>query len=329
MKKNFGEHHNHIILIGNGFDLAHKLETSYGHFINHIIESNIDGKNAHSNLIRIPINIKTIDQFRNRKETNFSYVDFPNKLFRFIFKRYQEANWCNIEKLYFDYISNQSHEAVISNKEFSEIRIALEEYLHNEISKPFKLKFYDQIFKYSRKNKKKIIFVNFNYTRTINQYLEEADILIDIHGETKNGDNPLIFGYAASDIENSLLLDKNEDAYLDYIKKYLYKDSTKYDDLLEYLNGETSYDVSILGHSLAESDRLILEDILVNSNCNTIRIFYYKEHQDYSSKVKQIDRMFRDSKTFDKIINFKSSVRMPQVDDGDEMMEEIHSKLKF
>ena len=39
--------------------------------------------------------------------------------------------------------------------------------------------------------------------------------------------------------------------------------------------------------------------------------------------------MFRDSMTFDKIINFKASVRMPQVDDGDEMMEEIHSKLKF
>ncbi|MCL2313087.1 MAG: SUMF1/EgtB/PvdO family nonheme iron enzyme, partial [Firmicutes bacterium] len=159
---------NRIILIGNGFDLAHNLKTKYGHFIDDfwdrqakeiresedwIKEQEQEEKGEISNQL-----IKTIyfenDYFKLKFEKNFKWyglrnnVKYKNKFLEQINNAQNIENWLDIEKIYFkelkrckntfkEYESTNPEKAIepikTLNSDFKKITNELEKYLLKEL----------------------------------------------------------------------------------------------------------------------------------------------------------------------------------------------------
>lgn len=160
------------------------------------------------------------------------------------------------------------------------------------------------------------LFLNFNYTDTINHYCQfihnDRPLLIDIHGELNNSENPMIFGYGDELEENYSKLENLQDnEYLENIKSIKYQETDNYKQVLSFINSD-KYQVIILGHSCGNSDRTLLNTLFEHENCVSIKPYYYK-YQDkktgeikdnYSDMVRNISRSFTDKKSMrDKVVN--------------------------
>jgi len=153
---------NRIILIGNGFDLAHGLETKYEHFIKYLWRQIIEDlkKNDNNKMVSIvdskgfsydssffknETNLDTILSYKEFCSYLFEYdlsIKFNNKFLEIISKALTLNNWVDIELEYYkelkniisnasDYYrfvrNNTSIEKL--NDDFEEIKKALETYL--------------------------------------------------------------------------------------------------------------------------------------------------------------------------------------------------------
>ena len=165
---------------------------------------------------------------------------------------------------------------------------------------------------YSSMIPKDILLLNFNYTDTSDIYKEDGNGNINlkelhIHGEIKNDNNPMIFGFGDEiddfyqEIEN---LDDNK--YLENIKSTRYHETDNYRLLLEFINS-SPFQIFIFGHSCGLSDRTLLNTIFEHKNCISIKPFYYlikKGEDNYSNIVRNISRHFKDKASLrDKVVN--------------------------
>lgn len=140
---------NRIVLIGNGFDLAHGLKTSYRDFKDFIEVKNNEMffENWNSRYLDCVFysystkyqNFGTLcndtlglkRQIENetiiKKYTNIFYLDIVNHL--------TDLNWVDIEHLYFEKLiaCNNLEEATILNSQFDEIKTNFENYLWEEV----------------------------------------------------------------------------------------------------------------------------------------------------------------------------------------------------
>lgn len=151
---------NRIILIGNGFDLAHGIKTSYNHFLNNywgkIIEklkNEVNGnitmclKNFETDEIKIervpggPYNAGDWVKANNYddltqilEERNLSLI-FKNKFLEILIKKQKERNWVDIENEYYDLLKvsfkneNSNYKIQELNKDLNQIQNLLEKYL--------------------------------------------------------------------------------------------------------------------------------------------------------------------------------------------------------
>jgi len=154
----------------------------------------------------------------------------------------------------------------------------------------------------------RILFLNFNYTNTADQYLPHADrfSVNHIHGDLAKPES-VVFGYGDELDENyKKISDKNDNAYLDNIKSIKYLESTKYRDLLAFIESDT-YQVFIMGHSCGNSDRTLLNTLFEHKNCVSIKPFYhvFEDGRDnYMDLVQNISRNFTDMKLMrDRVVN--------------------------
>lgn len=137
---------NRIILIGNGFDLAHGLKTSYNDFIDWIVESKHELiKRNHGEILDQDIEYKNGTYTYYKAEHNVFKKNFYNEselisyknifLQKLIYNRYVE-NWSDIETLFYDELNVLLDDNDTTNKEiekfnsdFQRIIDLLEEYL--------------------------------------------------------------------------------------------------------------------------------------------------------------------------------------------------------
>jgi hypothetical protein len=151
---------NRIILIGNGFDLAHGLKTSYASFIDWywkkwgerllhgrsrneedgLVSFRLNNKiNAHSwsfvwgNVFlrqnpMLPWDTEWILDFSKTNRDLCDYV-VTSALFEELCKQLEEKNWVDIENVYFKHLSNGFEESQKVNAELSVLRTGLIEYL--------------------------------------------------------------------------------------------------------------------------------------------------------------------------------------------------------
>lgn len=146
---------NRIILIGNGFDLAHGMKTSYGNFINDywkykrhelLNDDYFDSKYENDDIIidRIPrITYSEIEEkdseynalFRALKSIN-SKLRFKNKFLEVLTDKNHSLNWVDIENEYYSLLKKSYKDISLPrynitdlNKDFGIIENLLEKYL--------------------------------------------------------------------------------------------------------------------------------------------------------------------------------------------------------
>lgn len=188
---------NRIILIGNGFDLAHGIKTSYGDFIddywmtkrqdmfdNHIGEKYQDDCIS---IDRIP-NVRFVDSENDYQNILRSLssagqkISYKNEFFNLLNKNKSTLNWVDIENDYYlllkaCYKKPSKYTITKLNKEFAVIESLLEKYLtkvQQQFSTSFPISTEDMSF---RNSINEVIYSDFNLRdfseATINQLTEE------------------------------------------------------------------------------------------------------------------------------------------------------------
>lgn len=385
---------NRIILIGNGFDLAHGLKTSYNDFIDWIIESKHKkleengyqfsdddityNKGYYNNKIPIEIirevfckvksnigRVRLIRETQYQENNNYGSVKYKNSFLKLIIhSRYN--GWADIETLFYDELNKLLNDEKTSdidiekfNSDFQRIIDLLEEYLliivknKKDVAKNIQLRILDLLnsnvkqshlsIEYKNNNKPlvystningedtfnigekdidKCIIIDFNYTQTIYTYLidnitkklKNNFLYINIHGELKQSDNPIIFGFGDELDENYLKIEKSRlKGVLKYIKSINYLKTSNYRKVLDFLE-LSDFQVFTWGHSCGLTDRTLLNHIFEHKNCAGIMPYYYQvfneETKEYSNNyieiVSNIARNFTNkNKLRDRVVNFK------------------------
>lgn len=322
---------NKLVIIGNGFDLAHGLKTTYGDFINWYMVTAFKEfckKGNYSDLLielsnkyagyktvfeKIPNNYKEVVDFM--RINSDQSLNIKSIFFQQLINSHSDNRWVDIEIFYFQklkkifFSSNEGNrETSIKNLniEFAYLKEKLGEYLREidkEIPSIQKLDFQN-----SRSYLKDVMkenktpfetrFLNFNYTNTLVQlhyaYPEE---LIHIHGTADpNSKNSIIFGYGdESDPDYQKIEDSGNNDFLDHIKSFGYFLNSNYHDLLSFL-GSRTFVVYIVGHSCGLSDRVLLRQIFEHENCTQIEVFYHKKDDgsdNFTTITHEISRQFK------------------------------------
>ena len=141
---------NRIILIGNGFDLAHKMETKYEHFISSYWEKTIcdirskagdaEFKNKEIHIVKVPSRWSAENTFESLKtnlKRNKSKLIFLNKFLEIVTNRVHLKNWVDVENEYYKLLkelainapSCQYDDVSKLNSDFEDIKLLLEKYL--------------------------------------------------------------------------------------------------------------------------------------------------------------------------------------------------------
>lgn len=234
------ENMNRIILIGNGFDLAHSLETSYRSFIDklwkdkiqHLKESaynkdddlDLDEKDRKT-LIRNGDLIKTynelIDFNHNYKDEKIR-LNIKNKFLELISQKDYLLNWVDVENEYFNDLLivskniNEDSEIKKLNCDFLAIKNLLEKYITDEIKrKKDSLKRKDEIYS--------IIYSNFyieDFSKVGLDYLYK-EIFAELNSMFDKSKSPGDFNEHLCVYEHVLSKDKDKNYFLneDKLKK--------------------------------------------------------------------------------------------------------------
>jgi len=199
---------NRIILIGNGFDLAHNLETSYQHFIDWIWKENNTAYNEHIKSSKDKLVIKDIiiyvpafdtvypipEQLINTKpvgdmilsenqEKWIVRIKYNNLFLKTITDRYKQADWVDIEEEYYRLLKNiinnqpsvgfENYSVENLNRDFKKIQQEFEKYLFEKCGHNVTIiKELQQEIVRDSDNLNKILFLNFNYINTEKIYIE-------------------------------------------------------------------------------------------------------------------------------------------------------------
>jgi len=350
---------NKIVLIGNGFDLAHGLKTGYLDFVlwymNKAINNSVSKLFYEDQILSIinsggsKLEIKDLKEFKKFQVLPGVKVEFKSVFFQRIITLSIEAGWVDIERLYFselvklyslydhgsinrDEISNRLLKAL--NDSFDFIKDQLVEYLLSvnynvaTIDIDIRGNFSEYVFKdifskqaFSKEKNDKILFLNFNYTSTIELYLQHDLVkgnlkIINIHGSLNDQNNPIIFGYGDEmDTSYEKIEKLNINEFLTKFKSFGYSKTRNYQDFTKFLEaGE--FEALIMGHSCGLSDRILLNSVFEHKNCKSIRIFYYQKDEindDYFNKTIEISRHFTakgKSIMRDRIVPYSKSVAL-------------------
>lgn len=309
-----------LFIIGNGFDLAHDLKTSYNHFIEHIVNIRQQDKNAYNDIfIRGQQNNIKTEILKPNWIDNF----IGNKFLGILLKEKNNSKWVDIEKAYFKELKKSNvYENNIEklNKDFQAIKNYLEDYLENHCKNKIVIESYSNLF--SRFDTKGNVILNFNFTNTIERYKINYAEVINIHGQLKSQTNKIIFGYAANSEEENTLIKLDNINYLENIKRFRYLEALNEVRFREFLKEKKPFDVHIIGHSMGLSDKQILKSIITHEKINKIRSYYYKGN--YFETNINTHALLENSQTYIPMAPLPNCHQAPQHDDD----EPIKSSFK-
>ena len=329
---------NKLILIGNGFDLAHKLKTKYKDFVLWYLYSSlktlIEKFEVSDKLLSSKINFrgnypsdqfKSIEQFNDFIKLYGIEFNYKHNFFRKLIEKTNEQNWVDIESEYYfsllelyrtlekgniDRHHRVDKDVVLLNECFNAIKEKLIEYLitiensETEINTTIANHFREEFSNQKTNDLGKVLFLNFNYTSTVENYFNLINpsnpIINYIHGKLNDQNNPIIFGYGDEmDSYYSKIERLNSNEFLRNFKSFGYFKTDNYQNLSRFLDSER-FRVYIMGHSCGISDRVLLNNIFEHKNCSWIKIYYHKKTQtenDFFEKTQEISRQFKpDSK---------------------------------
>jgi len=239
---------------------------------------------------------------------NFKIIDFGEK-FK---KKYTEELYSKI-RILISAVKNdpEKYKSLSTNERIVYERFHVD-YSANAIIN-YLLSPLDKNLEYFDLNPKKIMLLNFNYTSTPENYIQEhlgiKNVTVNyIHGCLKNIDtNPIIFGFGDELDENyHLLEDEYDNKFLENIKSISYLRTYNYKWLLEFIESDP-FQVSIMGHSCGLSDRTMLNSIFEHQNCQSVKVYYHLREDgsdNYNDITRNISRHFRNkARMRDRVVN--------------------------
>lgn len=371
---------NRLILVGNGFDLAHGLKTSYNNFMDfyllkvfmELVQNNYRYQDALISIASKNNSRPIVAEYR-KFDSGIAYLDylrkdcsklFDIKISQFLHESHRnilERNWVDIEMTYFHCLCSNIRDGrvdreniAVLNQQLTYLKKELEDYLAavetyqptdhpdpdlleiflqpliwNDFSAAAKttdrIKLGPHSFDASGKNElpRNTMIVNFNYTQTLEAYLEaikqnglKNPTLNYIHGRLNSKENPPIFGFG--DEYNQIYSEfeeHNENCLYDHVKSFKYFQTNNNKDLLRFVSSDL-FQVFILGHSCGLSDRTMLKAIFESENCRSIKIFHHnrsEESNDYHEKTIELGRHFSNKGYMRRVIvDYDANNYMPQ-----------------
>jgi hypothetical protein len=285
----------------------------------------------------------------NQKKVIQKWVDVENEYY-YQLKKIVKSECLDTRKTK-EYWSNEQKIQIIKlNNEFEQVKELLEKYLNDKIivgeeriapiSDLFKLdrrtddyylefpsqdhetlKKFQNEYNFDLEIGKNIMtyYLNFNYTKTIDKYLNHAkkhgeDRVfgkvknIQIHGRLNDISNRINFGFGDEmDDDYKIIENLDDNEYLKNFKSFQYLQNSNYKDLLDFVESDQKFQVYIMGHSCGLSDRTMLNTIFEHPNCRSIKVFYHEREDgtnNYTEIIQNISRHFNKKKLMrEKIVN--------------------------
>lgn len=324
-----------LILLGNGFDLAHNLLSRYSDvimfYLNEAVKeaSNKRGKLYIDSLMSLntkalspekrDLSLYEINSVFNHED---NYHKFENIFLARTYNDLSNKRWVDIELMYYKELtkifkSRGSNEQVSKlNQDLVEIKNLMIRYLvhnvENKVENIDLIEGFSEIFNKACPDNAGTTVLNFNYTSTIEKYMS-SDKIIYIHGRLNSETNPVVFGYGNANNDMSEELRKSEnDEMLEHYKRYQYSFASNYRKLIQFT--QEAFKVIIVGHSCGQSDNVLLNEIFDNPNCRKIRYYYHLNKDDFGVKSKAILRHFHNEIEYNKKLDsFDVSEPCPQM----------------
>lgn len=317
-----------ILILGNGFDLAHNLPTTYNDFLSFFsfwkggfddienpnystfidIKNNImKDKKLDLTISRLVVSNIWIKYFKEiKKNINVNWLDFENEILKVV-KLFEsskvfgnEVKQHKIGSCFTHCNYNKAKEELINDLNL--LILLLEIYIKEVVSKfnHTKLEFFE--------NNKFDKVLSFNYSNTYRE-LYDNNIDIDfIHGEADYKEkNNMVIG-----IEESLSSDEDslDTSFID-MKKYFQRIEKQtgsfYKKWLSYISSgfDKENEIHIFGHSLDTSDGDVLSDFFNKDIIEHANILIYY-HNDESKKqhIKNLVKVLGK----ERVINLTSSI---------------------
>lgn len=341
-----------LLIIGNGFDLAHEMKTRYSDFLLRFLRDTIFEFNhnmpQNKKLIHITGNSEI---FRNRDIENV--IDIYRRMERhseinietgpimkvLIDRMKYIENWVDVETIFFDQLvlakdgKNNGTTVRMINEELNNIRDELIKYLEKQevgdiseddiehyttlFSEPYQLNMSELEYP------EYLYFLDFNYTNTIEPYLNRCRkhghhvVRNYIHGDLEGLFGNPVFGFGDEmDRRYSSFEEHMDNALFEHMKTFRYLRTKWYRHLIQAIDNDP-FDVYIFGHSCGLSDRTLLNTIFEHDNCKRIKLFYYqndKGENDFVAKTYDMYRHFKDKSLIrNRLISLEESQAMPQV----------------
>lgn len=330
-----------LVLIGNGFDVAHNLKTRYIDFISDVIACNIEKIDRYPGLIEMdnPI-VRSVDKFfeyNSMSNMNLGAV-YPNKFFRELISNQGLDNWSDIEFQYYIFLMEtidpdkmrkmskdwEVYDINKLNDDFDVIKNYFYKYLrlvtnNNHTYDSFKL-FFDKL------SRGRSLVINFNYTKTVHYYQKYSKFeLLDLHGQLdeESSERPIIFGFSTNENDSINLLRNGNNRHFQNNKDELYALNNDYLKLNDFLQKNKIINVLTFGHSMGMSDGGLLKNIVQHENVKGIYFFHYNTPENYSALKLNLQRILDGSSYKNKIRNFDARRKIPQFNDDNIIINEF------
>lgn len=244
-----------LYIIGNGFDKSHELPTGYDDFHQFVVNNYTDLENLFE------------EYFQLKTNEEYFWSDFEDDLGTFNWKSfYNEKN--NIDVL--DENFRPSFTYCFEDdlrQETDELVDKIKEAFENWLSQ-IDLEQTDKKIDFESK----AIFLNFNYTLTLEEvYKIPSERIIHIHGDVNNTPNSLIFGHN-KELEEEPEIDENGDS-----NRTMFTDSQNSAKYPFYAFQKPVNEIISENKSFFESLRDIEEVVIWGHSLNQIDIPYFKE----------------------------------------------------
>lgn len=302
--------------------------------------------------ISLPAN-EEVEIIANMKSVKDLKVHLKDKIeithkydfFERILKKFDSSNWIDIEQYYFkiltlfwktqglDHVKSLNecmnlltlalNDFISAQQELFEIDKIADQYpLRTLFAKLQESNVIDEaefLVRHNREGElKKIIFLNFNYTNSVMNFINNAFLSvshdhISIHGRVNDKLNPIIFGYGNdTGIAYNELEEAGVNELLKKIKSFHYPYTNNYHKLLNYLD-LNKFEVFIIGHSCGLSDKTLLRTIFEHKHCISIQNFHYRGWDEDFNKRLEISRHFSDKVLMrDRMLPFDERAYIPQ-----------------
>ncbi len=307
---------NRLVIIGNGFDLAHGMKTSYMDFIedylcNAFVKCFEDGiyedilisfnqemaENVFKEYRGYKVNTTSIRRILHDKKLHPN-IKIKSDFFNDLILNVESKNWVDVEYTYFNILkqialsvgTEKKLNLLILNEEFSFFKNNLIEY----ISKILKSNKFEQNERISEIIKSISPELPRNLKRSPNgkvsgnlrcflnfNYTDTYKKYMDRNDSSIDIhgqiEDSIIFGWGDDIHEDYAKIENlNDNNYLINLKSVKYIQTNEHSRLMSFIDS-SDFKVFIVGHSCGLSDRTMLKTIFESNNCKRIQLYYYKK----------------------------------------------------